>query len=141
MSLSDFSELRAAVVALACEDYLNLLSGFQLTAYSKDDPYPRVDISELERFFTGDDFQIYSDLDGKDLMKKVRQFAKKMVVKFNVKKIARHRYGCYRVDDESQEIIPGSVFHRIHDAVEFAADLNGLSVIHYQKCRHRDGLI
>lgn len=132
-------ELQAAVISLACEDYLNLLSGFALSAYDPACP-PFVNIEELEKFFTGQDFYLFSDLDGNALMQKIREFAKTMVVKFNIKKISRNRWGCYKVGDESESIIDGSVCHKKHDAIEYAASLNKLSVFYYQKCRTRDGL-
>lgn len=139
MAESTYQELQAAVVSLACEDYLNLLSGFGLSAYDPTCP-PCVSIEELEEFFTGQDFYLFSDLDGNALMQKIREFAKTMIVKFNIKKISRNLWGCYNVEDESESIIDGSVFHKKHDAIEHAASLNKLSVFYYQKCRTRDGL-
>ena len=70
-SLEDpFAELKAAVISLAVEDYLNLICGFMEST-------PSANIEELERFFTGDDFSLYSDLDGNVLMQKIRDHAKK----------------------------------------------------------------
>lgn len=129
-----FAELKAAVISLAVEDYLSLICGFMENS-------PSVNIEELERFFTGEDFHLYSDLDGNALMQKVRTYARTMVVKFNVKKIKRNLYGCYDIKDESKAIISGSVYSRKCDAVAYAASLNGLSVQYYQKCRARDGFI
>lgn len=134
-SLEDpFAELKAAVISLAVEDYLNLICGFMEST-------PSVNIEELERFFTGEDFSLYSDLDGNVLMQKIRDHAKKMVVKFNIMKIKKHLYGCYDVNDTSKTIIEGSVYTRKCDAVAHAASLNSLNVLHYQKCRVRDGLV
>lgn len=138
MTQSACQELQAAVVALACEDYLNLLSGFSLATYDKTCP-PIVSIEELESFFTGQDFCLFSDLDGTALMEKIRSFSKEMVVKINIKKVGRN-WGCYRMDDSSETIIEGSVFRKKHDAITHAASLNHLSVFYYQKCRVRDGL-
>lgn len=134
-SLEDpFAELKAAVISLAVEDYLNLICGFMEST-------PSTNIEELERFFTGEDFGLYSDLNGSVLMQKIRDHAKNMVVKFNILKIKKHLYGCYDVNDTSKTIIEGSIYTRKCDAVAYAASLNGLSVLHYQKCRVRDGFV
>ena len=68
LNIDGVLNLRAAVVEKACKDYTMALLG-----QKKDHA---TEIEKLEKFFTGDIFSLYCDLDGDIVMEQIRKNVK-----------------------------------------------------------------
>lgn len=128
--------LSAAVVRRACYDYLILLADFP---QGDDFIYePKPTIEELEEFFTSDTFDLYSNLDGKTLMHKIQELAKRMVRTVDVYKVGS-RYVAYWID--SDKPVSGKKHKYKKDAVAEAAEANHVSMTQYTDICKRDGAV